>query len=169
MDLCLEPAPKDKNSPRILIPVHASRVKKVFASLMLFNIPLPRPLPQGRGVGADFCLCASPPRSRTLPRSLARGLCRPVTFGENPCRVFPEPFSECGSRIRARRIGDPRRGSPTAKLSTGLFLLPFLRFAVAYPSRTPAGVLSGDFAACGLRLGDSVPKTPAALKGWRTF
>ena len=76
-----------------------------------------------------------------------------LPVGDNPCRVFPEPFSECGSRIRARRIGDPRRGSPTAKLSTGLFLLPFLRFAVAYPSRTPAGVLSGDFAACGLRRG----------------
>ena len=93
-------------------------------------------------------------RERCRVRSLG-AFCWPKAFGENPfarcfprapfakpdgsdCRrvgetltVSPEPSSECGSRIRARRIGDPRRGSPTAKLSAGQILPTLLRFAYA--------------------------------------
>ena len=75
-------------------------------------------------------------------------------------------ITECShGRTGVRPSGDPRRGSPTAKQSTGLFLLPILRFA-----------LLGDFALCGARRGllaldlaRAPPLDPAALKGWRTF
>ena len=81
-----------------------------------------------------------PPRSRALPRSLARGFCWPLPFGENPfARCFPRtPFAKPDGS-GCRRVGDPRRGSPTAKLSTGLFLLPFLRSLTLIPrERLPA-------------------------------
>ncbi len=50
--------------------------KKVFASLILFEIPPPlTPPPKGGVLVLTFAFVPLPPRSRTLPRSLARTFC----------------------------------------------------------------------------------------------
>ena len=102
--------------------------------------------------------------------SLAREHCRvrslglfcwPEAFGDNPCRVCLKPFSGRPTAFHAVGSGKPPARVSPAKTVHRTVFAPFPALAIAYPSRTPAGVLSGDFAACGLRLGDSVPKTPA--------
>ncbi len=116
--------------------------------------PLPDPSPKGGALVLTFTFGPLPALARERCRVRSLGLfCWPRAFRGQPlCKVFsPNPFREARRHFMPSGRGNPRRGFPRQKQSTGLFLLPFLRFAVAYPSRTPAGVLSGDFAACGLR------------------
>ncbi len=67
------------------------------------------PPPKGGELVLTFAFVPLPPRSRTLPRSLARALCWPLPFGDNPCRVFPEPFSGARRHFMPSGRGPPAR------------------------------------------------------------
>ena len=103
-----------------------------------------------------LCLSPSLANAAAFARS---GLVLTATFRGQPLQGFPRT-SFWLSALMCRHRGPPARVSPAKTVHRTVFA-PFPALAIAYPSRTPAGVLSGDFAACGLRLGGSAPETPA--------
>ena len=166
---------------RILMrPLGSTCAEKVFAALMLFKIPLPRTPPPGRGVGADFCLCGlTCPRSRTLPRSLARAFlladslvlcltavnCRQV--GDNPCRAFPEPFSGRPTAFHAVGSGKPpARVSPAKTVHRTVFApFPALRYRLSLENACRRSL--GGFRSLRAATRDSVPGPCGLLRKGR--
>ena len=107
------------------------------------NPPPPDPSPKGGALVLTFAFVplSALARERSRVRSLGLSADRQLS-GTTLAGFSPNPFPAVGTCMPTR--GNPRRGSPTAKLSTGQILPTLLRFLKKPPKTMPDSILLGD-------------------------
>ena len=107
-----------------------------------------------------FVFTNPPPHCRlaSLGRQGEASPCNPL-FASRRAKLGGGKFSRLCSKIG----GTPDEGSPTRKQFTGLFSLPFLRFAYAFKKSTLGRVLFFEVFATAVATRGAAPSTPVSL------